>query len=612
MREGETVAAALAPLVEPRTVPTLAIGLLALSAAVPVGLLVHAVNEAFAGNPERAASIVLALFAGLMALPAAIYAATARRAVRIEVLGPVVLATSAVLLAAIYLYRVSWYVFFPADILIWSESDFVNDIIKYRTGYPLYSDPDNNDSFVYVPGSRLVTYLLAWLLAWPTSIPAYRIIQLAYTTLAAGLAALCCQRVLALSGGRDAGAGRRAWAVASVPFLFLAATNWATNPYVHNLHDDALALLVSVAAYCLLLRYVATRSSRVLTLMAVIPALGFMVKQSLAVWAVLYCVHLALFDRPRSIRRAVVFGVTSLSAIGGVVLGGYLLWGDHFTYWIFTVLGSHRVSPLRSFQHVLDGWVYFAGGLLGGLVLLRREPAGALIGPWVIWGLLLGLEAYTSGVAWMLNHMGPGSLIGTIWLVAGLTTVWPLCVGEAGREGWRWLRAGAAVAIVGLLWSGAGMVRVPVKPLSQDAYRYVAEVEREFDGAEAGSVLLDFGSWVYLDKGIVMGDRAATIGERGYSQTTDFSGIRARLERQDYRKILVRNLDSNDFWYDHVLWRKSSGIRRLLRDRYEEVRRIRPASGAGPEVGAYAFPELSVLEPRPSGPRPLAWPVDGT
>ncbi len=38
-------------------------------------------------------------------------------------------------------------------------------------------------------------------------------------------------------------------------------------------------------------------------------------------------------------------------------------------------------------------------------------------------------------------------------------------------------------------------------------------------------VLLDAGTWAYFKDGVVMKDRAPSIGERGHSQTGDFSGI---------------------------------------------------------------------------------------
>ena len=50
----------------------------------------------------------------------------------------------------------------------------------------------NNDSFHYVPGPQLLTYLLAWTGRKAFSIPAYRVIQVWYTAIAGFIATLCC------------------------------------------------------------------------------------------------------------------------------------------------------------------------------------------------------------------------------------------------------------------------------------------------------------------------------------------------------------------------------------------------------------------------------------
>jgi hypothetical protein len=72
-----------------------------------------------------------------------------------------VLASVGITLLAFYLTWVSHHVEYPADILMWAEGDFVNDIIKFRVGYPLYTLQENNDSFHYTRGARQGRRLLA-------------------------------------------------------------------------------------------------------------------------------------------------------------------------------------------------------------------------------------------------------------------------------------------------------------------------------------------------------------------------------------------------------------------------------------------------------------------
>lgn len=179
--------------------------------------------------------------------------------------------------------------------------------MKWRTGYPLYSALQNNESFIYTPGAQLLTYFLAWLVGQATSIPAYRLIQVGFTLLAAVVATRCCRLLLRLSvpAGRD-GSGPF-WGAIWLPFLFLMASKSLTDPFVHNLHNDALAQLVSVGAYWLLLEYVSTRRWIVLAGMMLVPAAGFFVKQSLAIWIALYAGYLVCCDRPRGWARAGAF-----------------------------------------------------------------------------------------------------------------------------------------------------------------------------------------------------------------------------------------------------------------------------------------------------------------
>jgi hypothetical protein len=576
-------------------------GIVALLMSAPLAVLIDHVHGRMKGQTDEALLFLGGVFAGLLALPLAVCLLVQRRSAHAGRLGLVVLGTVGVLLASIYVYRTSFFVLYPADILAWSESDFVNDILKFRVGYPIYSQEANNESFLYVPGAQLLTYALAWLIGSPTSIPVYRVIQVFYTLLAALVAFDCCRRLVELRFPSRQFCHWRLWSAVWLPIIFLIATNSLTNPYTHNLHNDALVQLVSVVAYWLLLRYVSNRDNRILALMAVIPAVGFFVKQTLAVWAVLYCIQLAVFDSPRSIKRLVGFALVAVGGVGLVLAGAYLLWEDHFVYWTVTTLAEHGVSPLRSFQHVRDVWPYYVIGLVGGAVLLRGEGFDRLLGPWVSWLLLILVQTYTSGVASMLNHIGPGCLIAGIWFVAALTRLWPLNLPALGERlgGPAWLRAGISVFLVGLVFEGLGIVRIPVRPVSEkDAYRYVREIEREFEAQSAEKILLDVGTWVYVRDGVIMKDRAPAIGERGYSQTGDFSGIIERLERKHYSKILVRNLHSPELWYDYAAWRKSSGIKKAMLDNYREIDRIKGVAGQVPKwVSPYGLCEVSILVP---------------
>lgn len=202
----------------------------------------------------------------------------------------------------------------------------------------------------------------------------------------------------------------------------------------------------------------------------------------------------------------------------------------------------------------------------------------------------------TSGIGWTLSHLGPGSLIAGVWFIAALTILWTEARSGAASllPFQRWLRYSAAVVVAVLLFSGLGLVRIPVQPFSDDAYRYVREVGDQFQGEPVKDILLDSGTWVYLEQGIVMKDRVTSIGDRGRGQTGDFSGIIRRIEQQQYSKILVRNFNSPEFWYDHSTWSESSGIRQVLSDNYYETGIIQGVEGGE----RYLFSDISILIPK--------------
>jgi hypothetical protein len=165
-----------------------------------------------------------------------------------------------------------------------------------------------------------------------------------------------------------------------------------------------------------------------------------------------------------------------------------------------------------------------------------------------------------------------------------------------------WVRVGAVTAAVALMFSGMGFVRIPIRPISDDAYRYVADIEAQFAGLPAQDVLLDVGTWIYARNRVIMGDRAPGICEEGYSGMGDRSGILARLAARRYSKILVRGLHDPDFWYENSLWPKPSGLRRAILENYRETGHIRaidpPKEVKDRLEDPYLSGEITILQPR--------------
>jgi hypothetical protein len=573
--------------------------------ALALACCIRALQAPFPHQAEKAVSLTAVLFGAILMAVPGVYLLRAGRRARPQTACLLFLSASALLLLATYFFWIGWYVFFRADIWIWSESDFVNDMLKFSVGYPIYSPPVNHDSYAYVPGSQLLTYFLAWLAGKPGSIPAYRVIQVGYTAVAAFVANLCCRRILLLAWPGLRLTGGWLWNCFCYALLFLAATNTITNRYVHNLHGDALAQLISVTAFYVLLLYVEKRSLALLAAMILLVPAAWFTKQSLLIWGVWYGGFLAVWGH--SWKRFAIFAAASTAACGAAVGLCYAVWGQPFIYWTFSLLGHHPVLPLRSFQHVLDTWPYYAAGLLGGVAVLRGTKPGALWGAWLVWLGLIATETYTSGIAWMLNHIGPGCLIATVWFLAGLASVWDhLIESRPAPRMEDWVRVGAVAAAVALMFSGMGLVRIPIRPISGDAYRYAADIEAQFAGLPAQDVLLDVGTWIYSRNRVIVGDRAPGICEEGYAGMGDRSGTLARLAAKRYSKILVRGLHDPDFWYENSLWPKPSGLRQAILENYREtghIRAIEPPKEVKDRLeDPYLSGEITILEPRTGSP----------
>jgi hypothetical protein len=564
-------------------------------AALGVGLLL-AIAIARLGAEGRPAESGVALT--IAALGAAAGAALlvvlfrTRKGQRLGIAASTMTAGFAVVLIALFLFTIARAVFLPADILIWSEGPFVNDIHKFRLGRPLYGPPADLSTFFYTPGSQLLSYGLASLVGKGTSIPALRIVQLMFAALAALACTLSVRKLIRLT--KLEVSAFPVWLLSAfvTSFLFLAATNPQTNRFVYLLHNDSLAVLFSAVAFLLLVDYAERRTIGGLVALALMPAVGFLIKQSLAGWAGLIGLYLLLFDAPRSFRRIAGFAVGAGAALAATFAAAQLMWGPYFRFWVVEVLRDHPFSVLRSIQHGITGWVWYAAAFLAAAVLANRFDR-RVYGLWVVSLLMLAQGTYTSGIAWMLNHMGPGSLLVSIWLCLALVVHLNRLFTATPDF---WLATGVRMALPVLALVGLGFVRVPVPTLPSDVERYVADIERAMSGIEKERVMLDGGTWTWLSTNVVPRDMGAPVGDLGVSGTGDFSGFLERINTRHYKRVLVRSLHANDFMYDHYLWPRSSGIRDALLKNYREVLVIPAVEGH--DDGNPFLQAISVLEPR--------------
>jgi hypothetical protein len=530
---------------------------------------------------------------------------------------------AAVVLVAYYVVFIKPFVFLPADILMWAESNFVGDIIKLRIGSPIYTAPQDSNSMIYTPGAPLLTYAISLLVGKPNSIVTWRAIQLGFVFCAAVVATVCCQRLRKLVYPDYRTPFRKTWLAVGFLAIFLACTAPNTNRFAHALHADALALLLSMLSFLTVLVYLKSPSNWRIALMAACPAVGYLTKQFLVGWAAVMFV-LLLLHNPRNIKRLALFTGLTVAFIAIAIGSCYLIWGDNFIFWTFNVMGGSRntitfstegqhISLARSVDHLVRAWLEIGIGVVGGLLLFRDNNIRRFGPVWIAWIALLGIEALSSGAGWgVLYHFGPGVVIGVVFLFAALPRLWPSPVNPQQSEFpliRNWTRA--LTAFAGVLTVFVVLHVVPTADPSEprnwrqrpspDIYRYISDIEREFDGLPPDKVLLDVGNWIYLGQSVLAKDRGVSLGDQPCNgMYENFDVLLKHIQERTYAKILVRDLHSPRFIYDWEGWPRSSGVRDTLLKNYAEVRIIPAPASDMPATAVTPMHTgpVSVLVPR--------------
>jgi hypothetical protein len=527
--------------------------------------------------PGGAATILGASAGAITALVAGLIAIRVRVGARLEYgTTPIaVLIVGATFLALSTAYQIAAYLAIPADILSYSESGYINDILRLRLGLPIYAPPVENQSTVYTPGSPLLTYAIASAVGRLDSIPFLRIIQFSYVVAASVLAALACdllaRQVIPAAANRQRGL----WFAVALPVLFLVATESRFNAFNQSLNSDGLALFVSMAAFCLVLLHALNPRPWLLVAMAAVPAAGFVVKQPMLIWLGAYTLYLIVAGNVKWTHVAwFVVGGAALAA--GAIAGCYLLWGDSFLFWTLGANAIKTVSLARSAQHLLDGGLYAAMALFAAWILLTRVRSRVTFALWLSWAAMHVVLGYTSGFAWAHNHIGPTVVIATCWFIVTIRLLWP---GASAAVPW-WpsrVQQGLAVLAVLCVLGGLGFAREPRSAVPPDVFRYVDEIEREFVGVDPGRVLMDYGTWIYLRENVVVRDRGfATHVHLEENQPVNHAMLAdtiSRISIGTYDKILVRELDSTGSSYDFHF--RGTGAREAIHANYTEVRRIK-------------------------------------
>lgn len=500
-------------------------------------------------------------------------------------------------LALCNLFHLRPYLLLPVDLLGFSESPFVTDLIKLRLGAPLYTPLPDNNSFPYSCGTQVLTYAIANLIGDGTSIPLLRCVQFSYVLGAVAVATAALRSILRASGS-ESRARDWSWSALAAAFLVLVATDGRFNLYTHALHNDGLVLLLSACGLWLLVENAhAPRRWHALA-MVLLPVVGFSVKQSALIWAALFAAHF-LLERRLSWPLVVAYGLATGALAGLVVGASWWAWGDPYLEWTFVSLSLKNVSYERVLDHGFAAAGYLALGLAAGIGLVLRPQGRGLLWPWLMSLGLFCAEVYTSGVAVVSNHIGPGALLLSTWSLAAFALAWR--DSEVGEPAWKRLvllgaQVGIPIAVIGALQ----LYRAPKNVLSGDFPRYIAAIEREFEGLPAEQVLLDAGSWIYLREGVLMRDRSAPVSLHVGSNQAEItrSALADTIERiraRSYARILARELDTPRTRYD--FGDRGSGVKAAILENYRIVRRIHGVRNVLEWWPPHLVSEIVVLEP---------------
>jgi hypothetical protein len=481
-----------------------------------------------------------------------------------------------------------------ADILNWSETPFMDNIIRFRAGQPQFTPPEDANANLYTPGASLLTYAIARLLLLPISVPYLRLIQQVYILVAVLFATLAARELFRIC--QPESRFGNLWLLVWIPFLYLIGTNPVTSIFTSVLHNDASALMINAIAFWLLTKYATSEKEHWLIPMVAIPALGYWVKQKEAVWLGLYVVYFFLAGN-LPLRRVIIFGLVAFMLVGGSVGLCYVLWGHTYVFWTFRVPSALHVALNKTFEQLTDSAWYLLPGFVGAALVLRGADFRRLFPVWVCWLFLLLSETYTSGIAFRPTHLAPATFLASIWLLVGLARSWPErspkdnCEDPAVGSLRMSLIGGAIIFLLAGYGFGDRSKLVP-----SGLNGYIAAIEEQTAGLPVDRVLLDFGSWIYLPTNVVMKDRAPSIGNLTATHTTDFAMTLQRIRNREYLRILVHKVRGGT----GLSW--DARISQALAENYREVSVI-PSPGVS---AAWPFKTLledvTVLEALPKPP----------
>jgi hypothetical protein len=454
----------------------------------------------------------------------------------------VTLLALAVLLVAVLSYQVVRRVLFPWDLLMWSESPFMTNMLKLTLGQAVYSDPADVNAFVYSPGLEYVSFALLRPLGLQLDVRACRVVVVALGALACGSAARVGAGLLA-----SLGSARRSRLV----FLGFGATTCAAvlgkNFTADVCHPDNLLMAhmtVSLALGAWALK--SARPAHALVAVA-FASLAVFAKQTGAGAGGAMAAGLLLAE-PAFRRRWVIASLASAALLVTGLALATLLVPAHARFWVLEVPSAHRLEVWKIQVLIRQDIIGVPHRLLLLALVpfafvwlrLRRETFPARLA--LLW-LCLGLAGVLPILSAYFKEMGGWNNLGVVDLWASvlvLPVLWQHVITLLERTESPPTAAALPVGALVLLLLTTPPTRLPPTPAHWEYCRLLDRKIQEAVG-RGERVLLAHGAMPLLRAGLreVPRDRANSALELVYARQSGKMGMGARLEQRRYDRIFV-------------------------------------------------------------------------
>jgi hypothetical protein len=467
-----------------------------------------------------------------------------------------------VVFVALAAWQLAMRVPFRWDMYIWSESPFLTNMLKLTAGQPVYTSPDEANSFIYSPGLEYLTYALLRPFGVQLDIRYCRAVSVALAVLAS-MALGRCARVLAESLFPGDRVRRVAPTTTAFAFLVIYRNFTSDVPHPDNLH-------IFHASVTLALVFEAVRrgSTGLGAAAVAFASLGVLAKQvavpsAFGVWAAL---AVALVSGRRLVVAAPLLALAAVSTALSVALLWSSHWGRFYTY---DTPSAHGVE-LAKVQLLATQVLFESRVLLLTLALAAvawctcsaRRPAARL----TIAYLLVGAAEFGLCLLAHLKPMGAWNNLAGMeaWAVVPVVPLLLACLRGVGP----FVALGSGVRPAALVFGlvlAAGFVPRKLPPTLAHAehcrtlQRFVA---RDLKGGKR--VLVAHGATFLIRNGRrdVPLDRANSLLELNVAGNHDFAATRGRIVDKYYDTIYL-----NSDWYP-------AEIRAAIERNYREVARV--------------------------------------